>query len=75
MNLIHQDFKAPIHDLVDLLRVEFLSYGSEVSNICKKHCYQFSLPLDGAPGGEDFVGQEFRGVRMWYGIVDGNSFF
>jgi hypothetical protein len=55
MDFIHKDLKTLIHDLVDLLRVELLGYGSEVSNICKEHRHKLPLPFDGASGGEDFV--------------------
>jgi hypothetical protein len=56
MDFIHKDLKTSIHDLVDLLRVELLSYGSEVSNICKEDGYQLPLSFNRAAGGENFIG-------------------
>jgi hypothetical protein len=63
VNLIHQDLKAPLHNLVDFLRVEPFRNDSEVGHISKEHGHQLPLPLDRAPGGEDLICQMLRGAN------------
>ena len=64
MDLIHEDLEAPVHDPVDLLRVELLGHGGVVGDIGEEDRDELALPFHGTPGGEDLVGQELRGVGV-----------
>jgi hypothetical protein len=47
---------------VDFFGVELFCQRGEVGYICKEHCYQFPLPLDGAPGSERILSAKNLGV-------------
>jgi hypothetical protein len=70
VDLIHQDFGTPIHDLMDFLRVEFLRYGGLVGYIREKHCHQLPLTLDRAAGGKNLIGEVFGSVGSGFVVVD-----
>ena len=53
VDFIHQNLKAPIHDLMDFFRVDFLRHGGKVGHIRKKHSYQLPLAFDRATGSEN----------------------
>ena len=75
MDLVHQDLEAPIHDLVDFLGVELLGDGGVIGHVGKEDGHELPFALDGAAGGEDLLGQEFGGVGLGLGVVDGRGFF
>jgi len=56
VDLVHEDLEAPIHDPVDLLRVELLGDGGEVRHIRKEDGDELALPFHRASGGEDLLG-------------------
>jgi hypothetical protein len=75
MDLIYQDLKTPIHDLVDFLWVELLRDGGVVGHVRKEDGHQLPFTLNGASSSEDLIGQEFRGVGLGLRIVYGRGFF
>ncbi len=62
VDLIHQDLKAPVHDLVDLLGVQLLGECRIIRHIGKQDGHPFSFPFNRTPVGENFVRKEFRGI-------------
>jgi hypothetical protein len=75
VNLIHEDLKASIHNLMNFFWVEFFSYGSVVGHISEEYSHQFALSLDGAAGREDLSGQELRGIGLGFRVVYKWGFF
>jgi hypothetical protein len=73
MDLIHHDLKANVHDPMNFLGVEPHKNRGGIHHVRKKHCNQFSLPFDGATGGEYFFYQVFRGVGLWLRVIDAGS--
>jgi len=69
VNLSHQDPAAAVHDLVDVFRVELLRDGREPGHVGEHDRHQLALPLDGAAGGQNLVGQVFGGVRLGFGLT------
>jgi hypothetical protein len=62
MNLGHQDLKAPIQDLVDLLGIELLGEGGIGGHIGEEDGDDLALALQGRLGGEDPISEVFGGV-------------
>jgi hypothetical protein len=75
VDFVHQDFEAAIHDLVDFLRIKLLGKGGEVRHIGEQHGHQLPLTFDGAPVGQNLIGQMFRGVGLRFGVVYLTDFF
>ena len=46
VDLIHEDLKGTVHDLVDFLRVELLRHGCVIGHIREEHRHQFALSLN-----------------------------
>ncbi len=70
VDLIHENLETPVHDCVNVFRIEFLGQGAKPGHIGEHHGDDLALPLDGASGGEDLIGQVFRGVGLGLLIVD-----
>ena len=73
VDLIHEDLEASVHDPVDLLGVELLGDGSEVCHVGKEDGDELALAFDGAPGGENLLGEELGGVGLWVGVIEESS--
>jgi len=68
VDFIHQHLKAPIHDLMNFFRVDFLRHRGIVGHISKQHRHQLPLPFDRTSVIEDLISQEFRGIGLWVAV-------
>jgi hypothetical protein len=57
-----QDLEETIHGAVPLLRVEFGGELRRAPDVGEQDRHLLALTLESAPGGEDFLGEMFRGV-------------
>jgi hypothetical protein len=71
MDLVHENAKTAVHDLMDRLRIEVLKHGCGVRNIREEDSYYFPLSLDGAAIGENLFGKMLWGVRMRLVVIQG----
>jgi hypothetical protein len=56
VDLIHQDLKASIHNLMDFLRVKLFCHGGVIGHISKEDCDQLALTFNSAAVIEDLIG-------------------
>ena len=66
VDLIHQDPKAPVHDLVHFFGVELFGEGSEAGHIGKEHRDQFTLAFY-----EDLQVSGFYRLNVWGCRIEG----
>ncbi len=69
MDLIHEDLKAPVQDLMDLFRVQLLREGGVGGHVGEEDSDDLALPFYRGAGGEDLVGQVLGGVGSGDGVV------
>ena len=55
MDLVHEDTKTPVHDLVDRLWVQVLKHGRGVGYVSKEDRDELAFTLDGGAVGENLV--------------------
>jgi hypothetical protein len=75
MDLVHEEAKTPIHDLVNRFRVEVFKHGRRVGNIREEDRDELPLSLDGTASREDFISEMLWSVRMRLVIIQGLGFF
>jgi hypothetical protein len=75
VDLIHQDLKATIQDLVDLLRVQLLGEGGVRGHIGEEDGDDLALALYGRAVTEDLVCEVLGGVGGGAGGVEGRRGF
>src|SRR5438132_2006282 len=62
VNRLHEVDEAPVHDTMEVLRVESGRQRREADTIDEQHRHLLALALQRAAGGEDLLGQVPRGV-------------
>jgi hypothetical protein len=75
VDLVYENPKTPVHDLMDIFRIEILKHGRGLSHIHKQHCHELAFTFDGTTGREDLFRQMFGGVGLGLIVVDGRGFF
>jgi hypothetical protein len=73
VDLIHQDFKTVIHDLMHFFWIKFFGYGCIFGNIGKEDRHKLAFPFYGTPIGKYFVDQEPWGIGMRFVVFNGGS--
>jgi hypothetical protein len=74
MDLVHKEAKAPVHDLMNRLRIKVFEHGRGIGHIREHDSNDFPLTFDGTACREDLVGKMLGGVRMrlvviqWLGL-------
>jgi hypothetical protein len=56
--------EAAVDDLVHHLGVELLGEGGEAHHVSEQDGDLFAFAFEGTPGGQDLLGQMFRGIRQ-----------
>src|SRR5437016_1098902 len=59
---LHEVYEGPVHDTVEVLRIESGRKRREADTIDEQHRHLLALALERAAGGEDLFGQVPRGV-------------
>jgi hypothetical protein len=75
VDLIHQNLETAIHDLMDLFGIKLFGQRREIGHIREENRHLLPLPLDGASGGQDFIGEEPGRVGLGLGVIDGRDFW
>ncbi len=75
VNFIHEDTKTPVHDLMDLLRIEIFKDGRRVSYVGENDGDEFALTFNGYAVRENLVREVFRPVGAGLLVVDGGGLF
>ncbi|MDX2489355.1 MAG: hypothetical protein QNK41_02690 [Desulfosarcina sp.] len=70
MDFLHQNLKAPIHDLMNRFGIQFFRKGSKPGDIGKEYGDQFSFTLKAAPGGQNLFRHKFWGIGVRPVIID-----